>query len=67
MIAEHIKSFTYAGKGKEGGVLVITPGEFSKHDKDKDNYNEEAERIYRFLLSVFCNETMKKLKEKITV
>jgi hypothetical protein len=65
MKAEHIESYTYIGK--DGGVLVITTGQLSEQDENKNYYDEEAEKIYRFLLSIFCNKTIRKLKEKIAV
>lgn len=62
MKVEKINSYTYHGKG---GVLVITPGAHSRYDRNTDYYEKEAEKVCRFLKSVFCTEMLKRLKRKI--
>ena len=65
VIEETILSVTLSHPEKAPAILRIEPGKQSDMIAGVNHYEAEAEKIYGFLLSLFCLKTLSELKKRL--
>jgi hypothetical protein len=67
MHTEHIESKTYV-EAHGGGVLVVTRAPFVQGEGESAHeraYANEASRVVTFLRKVFCDKTLRQIKDQL--